>query len=65
VGDEAGAVGAQTSRRPPGHGSLGTAALGAGYQTRAGVHGETRSVRELGGVRFTWQPSGWTHEWTH
>jgi uncharacterized protein YndB with AHSA1/START domain len=37
---------------------------GAGYQTTAGVHGETRSFRELDRVRLTWQPPGWTHDTT-
>jgi uncharacterized protein YndB with AHSA1/START domain len=37
---------------------------GAGYQTTAGVHGETRSFRELDRVRLTWQPSNWTHDTT-
>jgi uncharacterized protein YndB with AHSA1/START domain len=37
---------------------------GAGYETTAGVHGETRSLRELDRVRLTWQPPGWTHDTT-
>jgi uncharacterized protein YndB with AHSA1/START domain len=38
--------------------------LGAGYETTAGVRGETRSFRELDRVRLTWQPPGWRHETT-
>lgn len=38
--------------------------LGAGYETAAGVRGETRSYRELDRVRLTWQPPGWRHETT-
>lgn len=38
--------------------------LGAGYETAAGVRGETRSFRELDRVRLTWQPPGWRHETT-
>jgi uncharacterized protein YndB with AHSA1/START domain len=37
---------------------------GAGYETTAGVHGETRSFHELDRIRLTWQPSGWTHDTT-
>jgi uncharacterized protein YndB with AHSA1/START domain len=37
---------------------------GAGYETTAGVRGETRSFRELDRVRLTWQPPGWTHDTT-
>ncbi|MFI5486738.1 SRPBCC domain-containing protein [Micromonospora echinaurantiaca] len=37
---------------------------GAGYQTAAGVRGETRSFRELDRVRLTWQPADWTHDTT-
>ncbi|HKX16243.1 MAG TPA: SRPBCC domain-containing protein [Propionibacteriaceae bacterium] len=37
---------------------------GAGYETKAGVHGETRSFRELDRVRLTWQPPGWSHDTT-
>jgi uncharacterized protein YndB with AHSA1/START domain len=37
---------------------------GAGYETKAGVHGETRSLRELDRVRLTWQPPGWSHDTT-
>lgn len=38
--------------------------LGAGYETTAGVQGETRSFRELDRVRLTWQPPDWTHDTT-
>jgi uncharacterized protein YndB with AHSA1/START domain len=38
--------------------------VGAGYETAAGVHGETRSYRELDRVRLTWQPPGRRHETT-
>lgn len=38
--------------------------LGAGYETTAGVRGETRSFRPLDRVRLTWQPPGWRHETT-
>lgn len=37
---------------------------GAGYETTAGVRGETRSFHELDRVRLTWQPPGWRHETT-
>ena len=37
---------------------------GAGYETAAGVRGETRSFRELDRVRLTWQPPGWAHDST-
>ncbi|SFA71899.1 Activator of Hsp90 ATPase homolog 1-like protein [Amycolatopsis marina] len=37
---------------------------GAGYETAAGVRGETRSFRELDRLRLTWQPSDWTHDTT-
>ena len=37
---------------------------GAGYETKAGVRGETRSFRELDRIRLTWQPSDWTHDTT-
>jgi uncharacterized protein YndB with AHSA1/START domain len=37
---------------------------GAGYETTAGVHGETRSLRELDRIRLTWQPPDWTHDTT-
>lgn len=37
---------------------------GAGYQTAAGVRGETRSFRELDRVRLTWQPPDWIHDTT-
>jgi uncharacterized protein YndB with AHSA1/START domain len=37
---------------------------GAGYETTAGVRGETRSFRELDRVRLTWQPPDWTHDTT-
>ncbi len=37
---------------------------GTGYETTAGVRGETRGYRELDRVRITWQPSDWTHDTT-
>jgi uncharacterized protein YndB with AHSA1/START domain len=37
---------------------------GAGYQTTAGVRGETRSIREPDRVRLTWQPPNWAHDTT-
>lgn len=37
---------------------------GAGYETTAGVRGETRSFRELDRLRLTWQPSDWSHDTT-
>ncbi len=37
---------------------------GAGYETTAGVQGETRSFRELDRVRLTWQPKDWPHDTT-
>lgn len=37
---------------------------GAGYQTTAGVRGETRSYHELDRIRLTWQPPDWTHDTT-
>jgi hypothetical protein len=37
---------------------------GAGYETARGVHGETRSFRELDRVRLTWQPPDWSHDTT-
>jgi uncharacterized protein YndB with AHSA1/START domain len=37
---------------------------GAGYETAAGVRGETRSFRELDRLRLTWQPPDWTHDTT-
>jgi uncharacterized protein YndB with AHSA1/START domain len=37
---------------------------GAGYETAAGVRGETRSFRDLDRVRLTWQPPDWTHDTT-
>lgn len=37
---------------------------GAGYETSAGVRGETRGYRELDRIRLTWQPSDWTHDTT-
>jgi uncharacterized protein YndB with AHSA1/START domain len=37
---------------------------GAGYETTAGVHGETRSIRELDRIRLTWRPPDWTHDTT-
>jgi uncharacterized protein YndB with AHSA1/START domain len=38
--------------------------LGAGYETTAGVRGETRSFRDLDRVRLTWWPRDWTHDTT-
>ncbi|MFI7674845.1 SRPBCC domain-containing protein [Actinophytocola sp. NPDC049390] len=38
--------------------------LGAGYETAAGVRGETRGFRELDRVRLTWQPASWRHDTT-
>jgi uncharacterized protein YndB with AHSA1/START domain len=38
--------------------------LGAGYETAAGVRGETRSYRSLDRVRLTWRPAGWSHDTT-
>jgi uncharacterized protein YndB with AHSA1/START domain len=37
---------------------------GEGYETAAGVHGETRSFRELDRVRLTWQPPDWPRDTT-
>ncbi|HEY0448481.1 SRPBCC domain-containing protein [Actinophytocola sp.] len=37
---------------------------GAGYETTAGVRGETRSFRELDRLRLTWQPPDWPHDTT-
>ncbi|WP_027942618.1 SRPBCC domain-containing protein [Amycolatopsis taiwanensis] len=37
---------------------------GAGYETTTGIHGETRSFRELDRIRLTWQPPGWSHDTT-
>lgn len=37
---------------------------GAGYETKAGVRGETRGFRERDRVRLTWQPPNWTHDTT-
>ncbi|SCG80465.1 Uncharacterized conserved protein YndB, AHSA1/START domain [Micromonospora echinaurantiaca] len=37
---------------------------GAGYQTAAGVRGETRSFRDLDRIRITWRPPDWTHDTT-
>ncbi|WP_153036536.1 SRPBCC domain-containing protein [Amycolatopsis sp. YIM 10] len=37
---------------------------GTGYETKAGVHGEMRSFRELDRLRLTWQPPGWSHDTT-
>ena len=37
---------------------------GAGYETTAGVRGETRSFRELDRIRLTWRPPDWTHDTT-
>jgi uncharacterized protein YndB with AHSA1/START domain len=37
---------------------------GTGYETAAGVRGETRSFRPRDRVRLTWQPKDWTHDTT-
>ena len=37
---------------------------GEGYETAAGVRGETRSFRELDRIRLTWQPPDWSHDTT-
>lgn len=37
---------------------------GAGYETKAGVQGETRSFHDLDRIRLTWQPPDWAHETT-
>jgi uncharacterized protein YndB with AHSA1/START domain len=37
---------------------------GEGYETAAGVRGETRGYRELDRIRLTWQPRDWTHDTT-
>jgi uncharacterized protein YndB with AHSA1/START domain len=37
---------------------------GAGYETKAGIRGETRSFRELDRIRLTWRPPDWTHDTT-
>lgn len=37
---------------------------GEGYETSAGIRGETRSFRELDRVRLTWQPPDWKHDTT-
>jgi uncharacterized protein YndB with AHSA1/START domain len=37
---------------------------GVGYETAAGVRGETRGFRELDRIRLTWQPTDWTHDTT-
>ncbi|ASR37879.1 activator of Hsp90 ATPase 1 family protein [Prauserella marina] len=37
---------------------------GAGYETTAGVRGETRGFRERDRVRLTWHPPSWTHDTT-
>ncbi|ONI83097.1 activator of Hsp90 ATPase 1 family protein [Actinosynnema sp. ALI-1.44] len=38
--------------------------LGAGYETKGGVRGETRSFHNHGRLRLTWQPKDWKHETT-
>ncbi|ALG15207.1 SRPBCC domain-containing protein [Kibdelosporangium phytohabitans] len=38
--------------------------LGAGYETKDGVRGETRSFHNHGRLRLTWQPKDWKHETT-
>lgn len=35
--------------------------VGAGYETAAGVHGETRSFHERDRLRLTWHPRDWSH----
>ncbi|MBB5800856.1 uncharacterized protein YndB with AHSA1/START domain [Saccharothrix ecbatanensis] len=47
-----------------GEGVTVSSELGAGYETAAGVRGETRGFRELDRVRLTWQPRDWTHDTT-
>ena len=47
-----------------GEGVTALSELGAGYDTTAGVRGETRSFRELDRLRLTWQPADWSHETT-
>jgi uncharacterized protein YndB with AHSA1/START domain len=37
---------------------------GGGYETTAGVQGETRGFRERDRIRLTWQPPDWTHDTT-
>ena len=37
---------------------------GAGYETAAGVRGETRGYRERDRIRLTWQPPDWAHDTT-
>jgi uncharacterized protein YndB with AHSA1/START domain len=37
---------------------------GAGYETTAGVRGETRGFRDRDRIRLTWQPPDWTHDTT-
>jgi uncharacterized protein YndB with AHSA1/START domain len=37
---------------------------GDGYETTAGVRGQTRSFRELDRLRLTWRPADWTHDTT-
>lgn len=37
---------------------------GVGYETTAGVRGETRSFRELDRLRLTWRPPDWAHDTT-
>jgi uncharacterized protein YndB with AHSA1/START domain len=37
---------------------------GVGYETAAGVRGETRSFHELDRIRLTWQPPDWSHDTT-
>jgi uncharacterized protein YndB with AHSA1/START domain len=37
---------------------------GAGYETAAGIQGETRGFRERDRVRLTWRPADWSHDTT-
>jgi uncharacterized protein YndB with AHSA1/START domain len=37
---------------------------GEGYETAAGVRGETRSFTRHRRIRLTWQPPGWSHDTT-
>jgi uncharacterized protein YndB with AHSA1/START domain len=37
---------------------------GEGYETSAGVHGETRSFTRHRRIRLTWQPADWRHDTT-
>jgi uncharacterized protein YndB with AHSA1/START domain len=37
---------------------------GAGYETAAGIQGETRGFHERDRVRLTWRPADWSHDTT-